>query len=50
MQFIGLAANAVCEEERIALQPANLLARILEADSGSGHVEREESVLELLYL
>lgn len=41
MQFVGLAANAVCEEERIALQPAHLLARILEADSGTGHVGRE---------
>lgn len=37
VQFIGLAANAVREKERIALQPGNLLARVFEADSGTGH-------------
>jgi hypothetical protein len=37
VQFVGFAANAVCEEERITLRPGDSAAGILKASSGTWH-------------
>ena len=37
VQLVGLAADAVGEEQEIALQPGHLLGRILETNAGARH-------------
>lgn len=37
VQLVGFAANAVGEQEEIALQPGHLLRGILETDTGARH-------------
>ena len=39
MQLVSCAANAVCEEEDISLQPGHFLRRILETNSWTAHIE-----------
>jgi hypothetical protein len=39
MQLVGLGADAVCEQQNIALLPRNLLGREFVTSSGGRHIE-----------